>query len=61
VSRTRTATSTGQAFDFQGALTGAGPAPCKKLDVYADTGGMLDFHVCSMEGAGTAKATIAPG
>ena len=54
-------TATGQAFDFQGALTGAGPAPCKKLDVYADPqSGLLDFHVCSMEGQGTAKVTITP-
>jgi hypothetical protein len=54
-------TPTGQAFDFQGTVTGAAPTPCKKLDVYADpTSGTLDFHVCSMEGQGKATTTITP-
>jgi len=53
--------ATGQAFDFQGALARAGPMICKKFDVYADpSSGELDFHVCNMEGLGTATATITP-
>ena len=53
---------TGQAFDFQGALSSSGPSTCRKLDVYADPQDRsLDFHVCNMEGQGTATTTITPG
>jgi hypothetical protein len=52
---------TGQAFDFRGTVIGAAPPPCKNLDLYTDpTSGTLDFHVCNMEGQGTATATITP-
>ncbi|HEX3453004.1 MAG TPA: hypothetical protein VHS03_00150 [Gaiellaceae bacterium] len=54
-------TPTGQAFDFYGTLTSAGPTICKKLEIYVDpTSGTVDFHVCNMEGEGKGTATIAP-
>jgi hypothetical protein len=53
--------ATGQAFAFKGALVGAGPAPCKKLDFYADReAGLANFRVCSMDGDGRATARITP-